>query len=265
CSPASSLASVFAVQRTGGIAGVGASAVAANISFYANRVDEIVTDTIYPAICAVTDRADLLLESFLKSNRMALLWAVPLGLGGVLFAPDLVTFALGDHWRPAVFVIQAFALAAAVNQIGFNWTAFYRALGRTRPLAVAAGVAALSVLTIAVPLLLWKGVDGFGVGMGVATLVYVALRLVYLGRIFPIRAVVANTVGGIAPTLPALAAVLSVRALLGGGEREAAQVVGEVALFMIVVVGLTALLERELLQEFRAYLPRDRDEAAQPV
>ena len=29
-----------------------------------------------------------------------------------------------------------FALIAAADQLGFNWTAFYRALGRTRPIAV---------------------------------------------------------------------------------------------------------------------------------
>ena len=37
----------------------------------------------------------------------------------------------------AIPLIQAFGLTAALNQIGFNWTAFFRALGDTRPIAVA--------------------------------------------------------------------------------------------------------------------------------
>ncbi len=53
-------------QRTLGTAAVGAIAVANNISVYANRVDQVVTDTLYPVICSVKDRRDLLLEALLE-------------------------------------------------------------------------------------------------------------------------------------------------------------------------------------------------------
>src|SRR3712207_7244809 len=48
--------------------------LATTISQFSNRVDDVVTDTLYPAICAVKDRRELLFESFWKSNRLALLW-----------------------------------------------------------------------------------------------------------------------------------------------------------------------------------------------
>ena len=41
-------------------------------------------------MCAVADRTELLFETFVKSNRLALMWAMPSGLGLALFAPDLV-------------------------------------------------------------------------------------------------------------------------------------------------------------------------------
>ena len=41
---------------------------------------------MYPAICAVQDRLELLRESFVKSNRLALMWAMPFGVGIALFA-----------------------------------------------------------------------------------------------------------------------------------------------------------------------------------
>ena len=56
--------------------------------------------TIYPAICAVRDRTELLYESFVKSNRLALMWALPFGVGLTLFADDLVHFVLGDALGP---------------------------------------------------------------------------------------------------------------------------------------------------------------------
>jgi O-antigen/teichoic acid export membrane protein len=122
---------ITVAQRTLGLAAVGAIALASSISLYAGRVDEIVTHAISPAVSAVKHRADVLFETFTKSNRLALLWGVPCGVGIALFADDLVRDVLGDRWLPAVVLIQAFGLMAAANQIGFNWDVFYRARGET--------------------------------------------------------------------------------------------------------------------------------------
>ncbi len=120
-----------------GVAAVGVIALAANISSFTDRVDQLVTGALYPAVCAVRDRTELLYESLVKSNRLALIWAVPFGVGVTLFCNDIVRFGIGERWRPAVTVLQVYGIAAAVNHIGFNWTAYFRALGRTRPIAVA--------------------------------------------------------------------------------------------------------------------------------
>ena len=245
-------------QRTVGLAGVGAIAIASTISTYANRVDDIVTNTLYPAVCAVKDRAELLREAFMKSNRLALLWAMPTGVAIVLFAPDLVDRVLGPSWQRATFVIQAFGLTAAINQIGFNWSAFYRAIGRTRPIAVGTTVMFLGTMAFAVPLLLTDGIDGYGVGMGIAVLGYVAVRVHYLGRLFGTGAVIANSARGIAPVLPAVAAALAVRVALGGGVRTTADIVAEVVVFTVVAIAVTLFSERELLREFRGYLRRGK-------
>ena len=50
-------------RRSSGSPAVGAITLAATISLYTDRVDEIVTSTLYPAICAVKDRTDLLFEA----------------------------------------------------------------------------------------------------------------------------------------------------------------------------------------------------------
>lgn len=252
---------LIVAQHAVGLAGVGVIAIATTISGYANRVDDVVTNTLYPAICAVRDRADLLLESFLKSNRLALLWAMPAGVGIVLFAPDLVGRVLGERWSGATYPIQAFGLAAALNQVGFNWSAFFRATGQTRPLAWGSGVMVAGVAVFAIPLLLTGGVDGYATGMGLAVLALIVARLAFLRRLFPLGAILANSARGALPTLPALALVLALRAA-EPSFRGAGDALAELALFVLTAAASTALFERALLRELRGYLRRD---AARPV
>lgn len=140
-----------------GLSAVGIVTLASSISLYAQQLDQIVTDTLYPAICAVRDRVDLLFETFVKSNRIALMWGLPFGVAVALFAPDLVHFALGGRWTAAIGLIQVFGLVAAADQVGFNWSAFYRARGETRPILVSTLVTAVAFIVSVVPLTLWQG------------------------------------------------------------------------------------------------------------
>ena len=96
-------------ERVLGLAAVGAITLASSVSDYTNRVDQIVTATLYPAICAVRDRRDALFESFVKPNRLALMWGMPFGIGLALFAADLVRFGLGPRWEPAVICSRSSA------------------------------------------------------------------------------------------------------------------------------------------------------------
>ena len=41
----------------------------------------------------------------MKSNRLALMWGVPFGLGLALFAEDLVAFGIGEEWGPALVLL----------------------------------------------------------------------------------------------------------------------------------------------------------------
>ena len=250
------LAPVMVAQRAFGTAAVGAMAIAANISRYSLRVDQILTNTLYPVVCAVKDRRDLLQEAFLKSNRLGLLWAAPTGVGIFLFAPDLVHFVIGERWTDAIPIIQSLGLVAVVNQIGFNWSAFYRAIGNTRPIAVGGLAMAISVAGVATPLLYWEGLEGYAVGMGISALILVALRLVYLRRLFPLRPIFGNIAQGLVPVVIALTGTAALRLALWGGERTAGQAAAEVVVFVALAGFATLISARSLLSEFREYLRR---------
>src|SRR5207302_5465992 len=124
-------------------------------------------------------------EAFVKSNRLALMWGLPFGVGLALFASDLVHYGLGERWRPAVGLIQAFGLIAAANHIGFNWHAFYRALGGTRPIAVVTLLTVAAFLAAVPVLMAVQGLRGYAWGMGFMTAVALAARGWLLADLFP--------------------------------------------------------------------------------
>jgi O-antigen/teichoic acid export membrane protein len=252
--------SVFMGEWQLGLAGAGAIALASQISAYANRVDQIVTQALYPAICAVKDRRDLLRESFAKSNRLALMWGFPFGIAITLFAADLVHHVLGDKWEGAIGLIQAFGAIAAVNHIAFNYTAFFRAYGDTRPMAKIGAFNVGVFLLTAVPLLIVWGQDGYALGMGLTTLAALAGRAYYLGRLLGGFDMVSHSLRAIAPTVPAVLATLALRAL--DGPRTPAAALAELATYVAVTVLATVLLERALLREVVGYLRRRTEASA---
>src|SRR5437764_3377772 len=168
-----------------GLAGAGFITVAATLTRYADRADQIVAAAIYPAVCALQGRTERLTELFVKSNRATLLWTLPFSAGIVLFAPDLVEFILGRVWEPAVVLLQGLAVTVGVMQIGFNWFTFYRAHADTRPTAIEALVGAIGFTLLAVPGLALWGSWGFVAGRVAAVAIQQAVRARYVRRLLP--------------------------------------------------------------------------------
>ena len=244
---------VLIASNTLGLVAVGAMGLGNLVAVYSRQASEIITQTIYPAVCAIKDRRDLMFEVFTKANRLGILWAAPLGVGVTLFATDLVDFVFGDQWEPALVLLQAFGLVTVVNQFGTNWTAFYRAVGNTKPIAVAYVVNMVAVCGIAGPLLAIYELDGFAVGMAIATLIYFAFRIYYLNRLFPQFSMLHHVARATAPTVIAAAAVLAVRVTLAD-DHGIGLAFGELGLFVVVVVVATLFTERQLVREVIAYL-----------
>jgi PST family polysaccharide transporter len=244
---------VFLGNLTLGLAGAGAIGLAATISAYTDKLDDVITETIYPVVCRVRDRADVLFEAFVKSNRLSIMWGVPFGIGLTLFAADLITFGIGDRWEPALFLFQVLGVNAAIHHIGFNWGAFYRARGDTRPIAVVTGVTFAGCCIFALPLLVIDGLDGFAIGLAAMNFVSLIARWYYVRRLFPGLAVGRYMLRAVAPTIPALAAVLIAR-MLESGSRSLGVAIGELALYVAVTLVATLAFERPLLAEVWGYL-----------
>jgi len=238
-----------------GLAGAGAIALAATISQFAQTVDDIVSGTMYPVVCAVQQRLDLLYESFVKSNRVALIWALPFGFGLALFAPDLVHYGIGDRWRPAIPLLEVFGVFAAIGHFGFNWDDYFRARGDTRPMAWAAAVTMVSFLATAIPLLYIWGIKGFAIGVAVQTVVNVGCRIFFLRLLFNTFDMLRHAARACAPVIPGVVAVLLLR-VAEPRQRRLLDVAIELLAYTVITVAATWALERRLLVEMVSYLRR---------
>jgi O-antigen/teichoic acid export membrane protein len=253
---------VLAIKLHDGLAAAGFITLAVTLTRYIDRADQIVTATIYPAICAIQGQRRALQELYVKSNQATLMWVAPYAAGIVLFAPDLVSFVLGASWRPAVVLLQGLAVVGAITQLGFNWFSFFRAHGDTRPPAVEAAAGAAAFLGLGLTGLLLDGLDGFVAGRIGAALVAFGVRGLYVRRLL----------GGVryrqlvAPTLIPLglagAACIALRLALWGGRRTLLQAIAELALFATVYTVTAVGRERLLVSELVGAVRGGRDGVA---
>jgi polysaccharide transporter, PST family len=252
---------LLVANDTLGLDGIAAIGLAITIAAFAEAVDSIVSQTIYPAVCAAADRREVLAEAFVKSNRIALIWAMPFAVGLALFADDLVHFILGARWEDAVPLLVAFGLTCGLGQVAFNWGVFLRAVDKTRPIFVASVMELAVFLAVSVPAIYAFGLDGYAAAFAATTLVQVAVRGWFMQRLFHGFAVLRQLGRAVAPVVPPAALVLAARVLIAG-DRTASRMVAELCMFAAGAVVSTFLLERSLVMETWDYLRGRRHQAS---
>jgi len=238
---------VLAFDLDGGLTAAGFITLAVTLTRYADRADQIVATTIYPAICAMQDSLPTQRELFLKASRVTMIWALPFCGALALFADDLANGLLGSEWDPAVPLIQGLAIAAGLQQVGYGWFSFYRARDEPEVQAAESAAMAVTFLGLAVPGLLIFGVGGFVAGRIATSIAMLAVRRYYVRRLFSDLELTLVGLRGAAPVTGAAGVVLAVREVSDYG------VLAEVLLFGAVMSALTWFAERGLLRELVAY------------
>jgi O-antigen/teichoic acid export membrane protein len=237
-----------------GLAAAGWITLAATLTRYADRADQVLATTMYPAIVRVRDRPAVLAELFEKAGRLSLMWAFPFGAGLALFGPDLIVFVLGDEWRGAIVLLGGLAVACALQQIGYAWFAFYRARGESWPQAIESAALAATFAVLALPGALVWGSWGFVAGRLGMTAAVLGVRGVYVRRLLPGVRLPALAARAAVPVAIASLPVLILRLALWGGERTLAQALGELVVWLALLAAATLRLERPLLGELLGYL-----------
>ena len=247
-----------------GLAAVGVIGLAGNIAGFGSRVELLLRNTIYPAVAARRDRLDLLRETFEKSNRIGLMWALPFGFALALFAGDLVDSFLGSEWSSAIPVLRVFGLIFGFGTIGFAWGTMYQATGDTRPLAVSTAVTVAVFFAVTVPLMETVGTMGYAYGMSAAVVAQLIVRGVYLRRLFEGFSLARHTIRSLLPSVIPVAAVLASRLLIEG-DRTGGHALAELGGYFALTIVCTAVFERALLSEALGYLRSAAHRTRQPA
>jgi PST family polysaccharide transporter/lipopolysaccharide exporter len=247
---------ILAFKLHDGLAATGFLALAVGLTRYADRADQVISPTVYPAVCAIRDRARALEELFTASVRAAAIWSLGFGAGLALFAPDLVRHLLGDEWQGAVVLLQGLGAASALYSFGYTWIAFARGLGRFRQPASEALVAVAVFALIALPAYLVWGPAEYVLAICGSSLAILCVRAWFVRRLLPGVDLPRLVLRCAWPVAAAAGAVLALRLALWGGGRELGQALAELALFAATYAALVTAAERPLLRELRRGLGR---------
>ncbi|WP_320671665.1 oligosaccharide flippase family protein [Patulibacter defluvii] len=230
-----------------GLVAVGAVTLASNLTFFAQRIDQAVSTVLYPAIAAAQDKPDVLHETFGKSNRVGLAWAIPVASLLLIFGPELVPLLYGERWNDAVPIVQWFAVAVAVAHLGTNWWQYELVQGNARPMAVNGVMALVFFAVLQVPAVLLWGLEGLAISAVAQALGQLVVRTVYVRRRFGHWSPTALALRSLLPVLPASVvgwAMLQLDVPLGPS----------LAAFGILMAAGTLVFERALVREIAGYL-----------
>lgn len=200
---------------------------------------------------------------FLSAVRIVAAAGMPVMLGAVIVAPDLVPVALGSKWNAAVGPLMILFVVQLLRTVGGQGASVMLALGRTRLYALI-GLAAIPVTVLAILVGTRGGVLGVAWAMlaavGGTSLVYLVVGMRLL-RVRP-RELLRTLAIPVLLTCAALPAIALTRALLLWGW-EAPVLVRLIASILAGIVAAALLLRRQW-PTLRTDLQLVRHAVAQP-
>lgn len=114
------------------------------------------------AFAKVKNDREKLRQAFNLSSKYLAIGSLFLGVGLVVFAPQVIHYLYSDRWAAAVPLVQLFALSTAFRAAtGYHWQSLLIIQGRTRYIMMVNAASALFLCLVGVPLIyLFGGLGG---------------------------------------------------------------------------------------------------------
>jgi PST family polysaccharide transporter len=173
---------ILAISAFLSVRDVGHFKFAEQVAALVLSVDVVLAVTIFPALCR-TDRVGSLGAAFSKPSRVSMMWACGAATLMILFAPDVIRFALTPDWEGAVLFLRAHGVAALFGAIAYSWDAAFKARGRTLPILWMAVLLGVSFVAVFLPLVALAGREGAAIGTVLITIVVLLARHRYLASL----------------------------------------------------------------------------------
>ncbi len=205
------------------------------------------------AFSRLQDDLDRLKRIYHKAVRLIWLLTVPISLGVVVMAPQLVPIVLGNKWTPMVPALQIFSLMILTRAFSHNTSSLFSAVGR--PEIIARGATILLVVMIPLALLLLRfDITGVALSALISDIFGVVYFVYWANKILP-----GTAKQLIVSSIPMLAAgimmVITVQLLkpyvfeelIGSANILALTIL--VLIGAIVYLGIVSVIQRDLIRE----------------
>jgi lipopolysaccharide exporter len=196
------------------------------------------TKVMFPGFATIQNEPARLAAAYQRAQSLITTVALPAGIGAALIAEPLVLLAMGERWRPVIFIIQALASISALQTVATLTQSLAIAKGQPRLLFVRS----LQMFAIRVPLLvagmLIDGLRGVVLARVLSALIAIGFNLYLVRRLIAlsVRQQLANNFRSLTSAgVMALATWLLMPPLPDGGD-------GSALAFRIVFTGVAALI-----------------------
>lgn len=90
----------------------------------------VLTMVLFPAYARIKDDIPKLTRGFLMTTRYTAFVTIPIGLGMVAIAPEMINVVFGEQWAPAIILTQVLAVLSMVATLPWGVGDVFKAVGR---------------------------------------------------------------------------------------------------------------------------------------
>ena len=149
-----------------------------------NMSQNVIGVVFFPSYAKIQDNKERLLRAYLKSATLVLLLIVPMALGTLFLASELVSVLWGSKWLPMVPVLQIYAFMVLTRPISVNTSPLFLAVGLPNYNSRASIVLVAVMFPLAFLLFDW-GIEGVATAVTVSHLVGALYNIYQVNKILP--------------------------------------------------------------------------------
>jgi len=224
-----------------------------------DSINNVLGAVLLPSYARIQGETERLARAYLKSARLISFVTVPVSMGMVVTAPEVVSTLLKPQWLPMVPAFQVLACVGLVKPLSASTSALFLSTGRPM-YNVRAGLVVLFTMLPLFALFLPDGIVGIAFAVLIAHIVGLAFN-VYQAQIV-LKGVALKMV--LAP-VPALASGLlmavgvhlskePLRLIVGAGTHGIVTVIAMVVVGIIVYTAALYIAQRELVLEIKGLI-----------
>lgn len=153
---------------------------------YGLRAQGWLSALVYPAFCRSRDDEQMTRGFRMVTKFSALAALLPSALV-LVWGREMIEFAFGSVWLPAVVPFQIFTCLVAVRAIFNHWVEVYVTKGKTTMVTVLAGVNSVLILVLGYTFTRLWGITGMAFAVALTILVTISIAILRMRRVLEVR------------------------------------------------------------------------------